>query len=224
MKKLNFTKVKRFLDGKGFLFALILSVAAVGTATYIAYNSALNGLSGLNGEPETTLAVDKGQEGVAKETTAAVTTTEAETEAANNFLAPAAPRMMPVDGEVINDYSNGELVKSETLGVWQTHDGIDIAAEVGTEVKSATEGIVTEVFEDPLWGICVSIDHGDGFTGYYFGLEKTVGISAGQAVEAGAAIGTVGTTADIESSLPPHLHFAVRKNGAFVSPAEFIGG
>ena len=228
MKKLTFSQIRKAIDGKGFIFALVMSVAAVGIATYIAYNSTLNGLGELqNNDPasqgDETLSVGKDQNGIEKDTTAPEVTTEEETEPANNFITPNAPRIMPVEGEVINPYSNGELVKSETLGVWQTHDGIDIAAAVGTEVKSATTGTVSEVFEDPLWGICVSIDHGDGYFGYYFGLEKTVDVVAGQEIEGGAVIGTVGATADIESGLEPHLHFAVKKNGEFISPSDFIG-
>ena len=52
---------------------------------------------------------------------------------------------MPIENEVIWEYSNGELVKSETLGVWKTHDGMDIAASVGTDVKAACTGKVKEI-------------------------------------------------------------------------------
>ena len=69
---------------------------------------------------------------------------------------------MPIENaEVIKPFSNGELVFSETLEVWKTHDGIDLKAETGTEVRSMTEGKVLEVKDDPLWGITVVIDHGD---------------------------------------------------------------
>ena len=43
MKKIKFAKVKAALKGKGFIFALALSIAAVGAATYYAYDSVMNG-------------------------------------------------------------------------------------------------------------------------------------------------------------------------------------
>ena len=40
------------------------------------------------------------------------------------------PNVMPVNGEILEPFSNGELVKSETLGYWKTHDGVDIKADL----------------------------------------------------------------------------------------------
>jgi murein DD-endopeptidase MepM/ murein hydrolase activator NlpD len=132
--------------------------------------------------------------------------------------------MLPIpNAEVINPYSNGELVKSQTLGVWKTHDGVDLAAEEGTMVLSMTNGTVSQVFEDPLWGVCIIINHGDGIEGHYYGLSQDVSVKAGQDVEAGEIIGKVGNTADIESALPSHLHFAVKQNNAWVDPLQIIG-
>lgn len=227
MKKEGFSRFKAAMKGKGFIFALLLSVTAVGAATFIAYNSVMNDLTD-GGETENSsfqeeLAVDKEQSGVPKEE-AQITDVSSEDEAANNFFTAKAPRIMPVEGEIINSFSNGELVKSDTLNLWQTHDGIDIAAENGTEVKSCTTGTVKEVYQDPLWGYCVTIDHGDGVLGIYCGLDKSVSVIAGQTVQSGEVIGKTGNTADCESALAPHLHFEVKENGKYVNPEEFIGG
>ena len=40
----------------------------------------------------------------------------------------------PVDGEIVKPWSDGELVFSETLGDYRVHNGIDIAASVGTKM------------------------------------------------------------------------------------------
>lgn len=229
MKKEGFSRFKAAMKGKGFVFALLLSVTAVGAATFIAYNSVMTDLSN-GGEAENSsfqeddLAVGKDQTGIPKEEETQSPSDTSEDEAANNFFAAKAPRIMPVEGEIINDFSNGELVKSETLNLWQTHDGIDIGAENGTEVKACTTGTVKEVYQDPLWGYCVTIDHGDGVLGIYCGLDKSVSVIAGQEVQSGEIIGKTGGTADCESALAPHLHFAVKKNGEFMSPQEYIGG
>ena len=124
---------------------------------------------------------------------------------------------------MIWEYSNGELVKSETLGVWKTHDGMDIAASVGTDVKAACTGKVKEIKDDPLWGICVVIDHGDGYETHYYGLDKSLEVKEGSNVESGQKIG-VTWTIECESKLAPHLHFAVKQNGKWVSPKEYING
>ena len=128
---------------------------------------------------------------------------------------------MPINGEIINEFSDGELVKSAN-GVWKTHDGIDIAADIGTEVKSMTSGTVTNVYVDPLWGNCVEIDHGDAITGYYFGLDPVINVVAGDKVSAGQVIGTVGNTADIESDMAPHLHFALKYGNEWIDPVSYI--
>lgn len=223
MKKQGFSGIRAALRGKGFLLALLLSVAAVGAATFIAYNSVMSDISKGGVLPDADISVGKEQTGVPKETES-TTAAETEAEAANNFFEAKAPKMMPIEGEIINGYSNGELVKSETLGLWQTHDGIDIAAADGTEVKSCTTGTVKEVFQDPLWGFCVTVDHGDGVVGYYYGLDKAVPVIVGQELKSGEVLGKTGSTADCESALAPHLHFALKKNDKFINPAEFIAG
>ena len=97
----------------------------------------------------------------------------------------------PADGEILEAFSDGELVKSKTLSVWKTHDGIDIAAAQGENVKSICAGTVSEVTDDPMMGITVVIDHGSGYTGYYCNLAEEVKISAGDEVSAGTVIGEV---------------------------------
>ena len=238
MKKQGFAKVRAALKGKGFIFALALSVLAVGASTYYAYNSVMSGFGeGDVLDEELFIGVDKNQEDVPKGAPVTTTTTPApetaapdettapptedETESANNFFAARAPRALPIEGEVIFDYSNGELVKSETLNLWQTHDGVDIAAEAGTEVKAAGEGTVLNVWEDALWGICVSVDHGDGYISSYCGLDISVPVTIGQNVACGDVIGKVGSTAECECLLPSHLHFEVKKDGAYIDPMIF---
>jgi murein DD-endopeptidase MepM/ murein hydrolase activator NlpD len=237
MKKVKFGDVRRALRGKGFVIALGLSVAAVGVSTYMAYNQAVSKIGGLPDIQEEFVyeaPVNRPQQGVPMEEEPpevdfAPANDPAEpdeidfAEETNNPLRPRAPVIMPVEGEIGEPFSNGELVKSRTLGVWKTHDGVDIKAPLGTEVKAMTNGTVTEVFADPLWGICVIIDHGDGMLGCYFGLDKSVRVSVGQEVSSGDVIGAVGDTAEIEIAEGPHLHFGVRKNGEWIDPLSLIG-
>ncbi len=234
MKKQGFAKVRDFMKGKGFVVALMLSVAAVGFSTYYAYNSIMNSFEEGTGSENLFVDVDKNQGGIPKDTAAPVTNpqetvspseTTAETEpaatAANNFFSSKSPRALPIEGEIINPYSDGELVKSETLNLWQTHDGIDIAAEAGADIRAAGEGTVLNIWEDGLWGVCISIDHGDGYVSSYCGVDKSVPVTIGQEVACGDVIAKAGNTAECECALPSHLHFEVKKDGEFVSPLSF---
>ena len=133
-------------------------------------------------------------------------------------------KVMPLEGEIQQEYSGGELVKSVTTGTWQTHNGTDIAAAEGTAVCAIDNGTVLEVTKDALWGVCVTIDHGNGIKSRYCGLSASLTVTEGDAVESGQAIGSVGTTADIECKQEPHLHFEVLKNDVYVDPMAYIQG
>ena len=229
MRKVKFTSGIR---GKGFAAALVLSICAVGISTYAAYSGASKGLTSEKDketvyddnvfvftEPADPVNAEKFD--IPKETPEETT---AEAEPADEAgLLFKSPKTMPIaNAKVINPYSGGELVKSETLGVWKTHDGADLAAEAGTAVSSMMKGTVTEVTDDPLWGICVVIDHGDGVIAHYCGLAENVAVKAGQEVSMGELIGQVGNTADAECKLEPHLHFGVTVGGAWTDPIKFI--
>lgn len=222
MKKVTF---RNGLHGKGFTAALVLSIAAVGISTYAAYRGTINEISENDTLNEDNVFIyetaDAGieQTGIPKETPDE-TTTEADDSETGLFF--SNPKTMPVTGEIINPYSNGELVKSVTLDVWKTHDGADIAAEQGSAVASCMKGTVTEIKNDPLWGVCVIIDHGDGVNGHYYGLAETLNVKAGQEVKMGEIIGQIGNTAEIECKLDSHLHFGITNNGSWVDPIAFV--
>lgn len=128
---------------------------------------------------------------------------------------------MPIsNAEVIREFSFHELAKS-TSGVWQTHDGVDLKAAVGTPVKAMTSGKVSRVYSDALWGNCVEIDHGDSITGYYFGLSNDISVATGDEVNAGQVIGYVGNT-EIESDMDEHLHFALKHADEWIDPISYI--
>ncbi len=154
-------------------------------------------------------------------TDASAPETEHETEAAPT---PSLDHVvvMPIEGEVIQEFSAGELVKSETTGTWQTHNGVDIGAEEGTPVAAMDNGTVSDVTKDALWGICVTIDHGNGIVSRYCGLSPSLSVQSGEAVESGQTIGAVGNSADIESKQPSHVHIEVLKNDIYVDPIAFI--
>lgn len=231
--KSKMSAIAEKLKGKGFLIALLVSLSAVGIATYVSYNSAISKITDFEGLGVTSSdnvflspdlsqnsPVGKNETNIPKDDKAVAPQTSETSEAApaNNFVQAKVASRMPIQGEVINQFSNGELVKSKTLDLWKTHDGVDIAANVGDEVVSMNVGTITEIVNDPLWGICVTIDHNDGLVGVYSNLAENVAVATGQVIEAGQLIGYVGESADIESLEPSHLHFAVKKNGSWIDP------
>ena len=123
---------------------------------------------------------------------------------------------------VINPFSGGELVKNETTGSWQTHNGADIKAESGADVYAISSGEVTDITTDNLWGVTVTINHHNGYISKYCGLGSDLSVQKGDTVASGSLIGVVGTSADIESALEPHLHIELTHNGNYIDPVAAV--
>jgi len=130
---------------------------------------------------------------------------------------------MPAQGEIIQDYSDGELVKNETLGEWRTHDGIDIKCAAGTAILAPANGKVTRVWSDPLWGECVEMEHAGGVVSVFCGLAKEIPVKEGDELKLGDTVGTLGETNSAEVGLDSHLHFAMKQDGKYADPLEIMG-
>ena len=128
----------------------------------------------------------------------------------------------PVEGEVIKEYAQDNLVYSETLQEWVTHSGIDIKADKTTVVKSAEAGTIKSIKNDPRYGLTIVIDHGNNFQTVYSNLLTSEFVVEGEKVEKGQSIGTVGNTAVFEIADEPHLHFEILKDSLPVNPSEYI--
>ncbi|MDE5582657.1 MAG: M23 family metallopeptidase [Ruminococcus sp.] len=124
--------------------------------------------------------------------------------------------------DVINIFSGTDLVKNETTGSWQTHNGTDLGAETGSEVYAISNGEVMSVKKDALWGVTVVLDHHNGYVTKYCNLAEDLSVQEGDTLVSGDIIGLVGQTADIESSLAPHLHIEITHNGSFIDPMSVM--
>lgn len=220
MKKIDIAKA---VKGKGKYIAIASCAVIVGGAGIIAYNKAIKEINSeltyINPN-ENDLSSDNSKSTSVSDQSAGISIEISDEISA---LVDTQPKFMPVASEVIlNPFSYGELVKSETLGIWKTHDGVDIEADEGATVKAMTGGTVTSVKNDPMWGTCVIIDHGNGIEGYYCNLSTAVSVTEGDSVDAGDAIGVVGNTAEAEISMASHLHFAIKENGEWIDPIEYI--
>ena len=114
-------------------------------------------------------------------------------------------------------------MKSPTTGIWQTHNGIDIAGNQGDTVCAIDAGIVKNVENNALWGITVTIEHQNGIISRYCSLNNGLSVNTGDKVENGTIIGAVGNTADIESAMPTHLHFELMQGEHYLNPVEYLG-
>lgn len=128
----------------------------------------------------------------------------------------------PINGEILKEYAKDSLIYSETLKEWTTHFGVDIKAERASVVKSAADGTVKYIKNDPRFGLTIIIEHSNGFETRYANLLTTEFVSEGEEVKAGQTIGTVGDSAIYEIVDEAHLHFEILKNNENVNPSEYI--
>ena len=98
------------------------------------------------------------------------------------------------------------------------HKGMDFRAPMGTVVRAGNSGTV--VLARPLYyeGNCVVIDHGLGL--YTLSMHfSRIDVHEGQHVNAGDPLGLSGATGRVTG---PHLHWAVRWQGAYLDPAKLL--
>ena len=128
----------------------------------------------------------------------------------------------PLNGEIENPYSADMPVFNRTMSDWRTHEGVDIAAPLGTQVMAAASGRVEDVYTDELYGVTVVIDHMGGLRSVYANLAETPTVYVGDGIIAGEIIGAVGTSALCEAGETTHLHFAMTQDGVSVDPADYL--
>ena len=105
-------------------------------------------------------------------------------------------------------------------GAPEFHQGLDIAAPMGTTITASAPGTVIMAQWYGGYGNYILIDDGGGYsTGY--GHLSAFYVSVGQQVKQGQAIGAVGCTGECTG---PHVHFEIRFNGKPIDPAPRLHG
>jgi len=141
---------------------------------------------------------------------------------ASSDARPARKGSAPVSGEVQWMYATEQLLYSRTLDQWMTHAGIDIAADLGSEVKAVLGGTVAAVYEDDALGTTVTVLHTNDRMSLYANLDAQVAVTEGQKLNEGDVIGTVGSTSLAECGDAPHLHFGFFVDEQPVDPMKHI--
>ena len=205
--------------GKGYYIALILCAAAIGITSYVYHRNDQEA----DAAQEVLEASAPLEEDVAVLATQPKTPTPTadigETQAAQQKVLTTTS---PVAGQEVFGYSMEALSYNQTTRDWRTHNGVDIAAEAGTEVMAAADGEVYTTYEDESLGYTVVIRHEGGYTTHYSSLGEDIRVQAGDVVKMGQVIGTVGATALVETVLGPHVHFSVTYQDVPMDPAEFL--
>jgi murein DD-endopeptidase MepM/ murein hydrolase activator NlpD len=100
------------------------------------------------------------------------------------------------------------------------HNGMDIAAPVGTAIVAPAASRVIDTGDYFFNGQTVWLDHGRGFMSMMCHLSR-IDVSTGDRLAAGDRLGAVGATGRVTG---PHLHWSLALNGAWVDPALFLPG
>jgi len=126
----------------------------------------------------------------------------------SSFHAPVASQ--PTDSFGTRRMFNGKLAS--------IHKGADFRAPAGTPVHASNSGVV--VLARPLYfeGGCVIIDHGLGLFTLSMHFSR-IDVHEGQRVKAGDRLGLSGATGRVTG---PHLHWAVRWQGAMLDPVKLL--
>ena len=209
------------VSGKGYYIALVLCAVAIGLTGFLYYRNADKTPAALQ-DPAVTAGADNLD---ANNDVQAVAPQRGDSQNSQQTVSlPQKPANIaaPLTGDTIAEYSMDALSYNQTTRDWRVHDGIDIAAEAGTQVCAAADGTVYTVYEDETMGMTVVIRHDGGYTTKYASLAQEVSVKVGDTVTAGQVIGTVGNTALLETAVGDHLHFAVSCDGKVIDPAAFL--
>lgn len=233
-EKSGLEKVWDFIKSKGYYVVLIVCLAVVGLLGYQMADSART----LSEETDGQAVSSESTEGIEISTEEMppieLLPEEEDAEAASADLEEtgeaeeAEPevwdtgKIWPVEGAVTKDYSDDTLVYFETLEEWRTHTGIDIASEMGAQVRAAQSGTVTDVKTGTQWGVVITIDHGDGTASKYMNLSTGDMVKVGDVVKKGQVLSGIGDTALTELAESPHLHFEVYQDGVAINPIAWL--
>jgi murein DD-endopeptidase MepM/ murein hydrolase activator NlpD len=120
----------------------------------------------------------------------------------------AFPLVLPSEGYVAQGFDPAKK-----------HFGIDYATRRGTPVYAAAEGYVMFsgwTYDD---GNMVIVSHGGGYSTVYKHNQSLL-VNPRTFVKRGEILGLAGTSG--RTSLGPHLHFELWKDGIPVDPGEFL--
>ena len=120
----------------------------------------------------------------------------------------------PIEGTISSKYGQREPTTST---VPKNHTGVDIAANLGTKIKSATAGEVVIASEEGDYGKHLKIQIGN--VSIIYAHCNNLYVKQGDQVVQGQEIAEVGSTGN---STGPHLHFEIRMSEKTIDPQKIL--
>ena len=128
---------------------------------------------------------------------------------------------LPIGVPIYSDFrlTSGFGLRNDPFsGALAMHEGIDFAAEVGTNVLAAGPGVVVRSDWDAGYGHVIEIKHAENFVTRYAHLSKRL-VVENTRVDSAMVIGHVGSTG---RSTGPHLHFEIFHHGRVLNPLQVL--
>ena len=125
------------------------------------------------------------------------------------------PFVAPANTSYTSSFGLRRTYNGRTLSV---HQGLDYRAALGTQVTAANSGRVAIARDMYFEGGFVVIDHGESIFTLYMHLSEFL-VGEGASIEKGDPIGRSGSSGRVTG---PHLHFAVRWQGAYLEPSTLL--
>ncbi|MDZ7842963.1 MAG: M23 family metallopeptidase [Gammaproteobacteria bacterium] len=98
------------------------------------------------------------------------------------------------------------------------HEGVDIAARSGSEIRAMADGVVSFSGRKSGYGLIVEINHGNGYETRYAHAKELIA-KVGDRVTKGDTVALVGSTGRSTGS---HVHFEVIQNGKTINPHDHL--
>lgn len=133
---------------------------------------------------------------------------------------PADPLMYmnkPVSGKVLSPFGwrTHPVLKQEMM-----HDGIDIEAAVGTNVRVTAAGKVKSVTDSAQYGKTLIVEHSKDIETVYGHLSEVL-VKEGESVSQGQVVARTGKSGITNT---PILYFEIRENGKPIDPMTRLKG
>ncbi len=125
------------------------------------------------------------------------------------------PSIPPVNGWFMRGFG---YAHDPFTGTMRMHEGIDIAAPVGTPIIATADGVVRKINNKRDFGVVIEISHSEGFETIYAHCQNPA-VRQGQSIKRGDIIAYVGTSG---KTTGPHLHYEIRIDGVPVNPIDYI--
>lgn len=105
-------------------------------------------------------------------------------------------------------------------GFHKYHPGVDLRAPYGSDIRSITDGVVSDVFRSRYgYGQAVIVEHADGYSSMYAHVQR-ISVESGSSIDQETVIAKIGMTG---YTTGPHLHLEIYKEGMAVNPRPLIG-